>query len=277
MSPVGTWAFSTRSDARTIHRSQLQSAKSRQPFDLNYGHQPDRNPNSPAEIACGHCESITDLPFYSQFPYLQYIDQMSDTAVSNYNALQATLTARNFHNLSFIAGYTYSHALDDLPGGDFHVVNPQNSLNPLGDYGAAQFDIRHHFSFTPTYNIPGKKSPGQLLEGWVLSSAIVFETGQPWSPTDTTDLSGTNELQDRWNFYGTPSDFNATFNPPAFYPGNITLANGTQVINPGLPQECVQQATAIGSFNPANPNNPQLAGFSTLAAYALQAPEAARF
>jgi len=221
------------------------------------------NPNSPAELACGHCESITDLPFYSQFPYLQYIDQMSDTAISNYEGLQATLTARNFHNLSFIAGYTYSHALDDLPGGDFHVVNPQNSLNPMGDYGASQFDVRHHFSFTPTYNIPGKKSPGQLLEGWVLSSAIVFETGQPWSPTDSTDLSGTNELQDRWDFYGTPSDFNATFNPPAFYPGNITLANGTQVINPGLPQECVQQATAIGSFNPANPNNPTGRFFNT--------------
>ena len=86
-----------------------------------------------------------------------------------------------------------------------------------------------------TYNIPGKKSPGQLLEGWVLSSAIVFETGQPWSPTDTRDLSGTNELQDRWDFFGTPSDFNATSNPFAFYP-----AGGP------MPATCLQAAAAAG-------------------------------
>jgi len=224
------------------------------------------NPNSPAEIACGHCESITDHPYYAQFPYLQYIDQMSNTAVSNYEALQATLTARNFHNLSFIAGYTYSHALDDLPGGDFHVLTPQNSLNPMGDYGASQFDIRHHFSFTPTYNIPGKKSPGQLLQGWVLSSAVLIESGQPWSPVSSQDLSGTNELQDRWDFFGTASDFNATSNPIPFYGsvgsmpaactqafnaaggagGAATLADGCYAAGPG--NRSVMIAPAIGHF-----------------------------
>ena len=125
----------------------------------------------------------------------------------------------------------------------------------MGDYGASAFDVRHHFSFTPTYNIPGRKSPGQILQGWVVSSAILIESGQPWSAVDTRDLSGTGEFQDRWDFFGNPNDFNATSNPIPFYPGAITLSNGTQVINPGLPQACVLQATAIGSFNPANPNN----------------------
>jgi len=222
------------------------------------------NPNSPAEIACGHCESITDLPLYSQFPYLQYVDQFSDTGISNYNALQTTLTARNFHNLSFIAGYTYSHALSDIPGGNFHVVTPQNSLNPMGDYGASEFDIRHHFSFTPTYNVPGKKSPGQMLEGWVLSSAIIIETGQPWSPIDSSnDPSRTNEQQDRWDFFGTPSDFNATFNPIPYYSsvasmpatcsqafnaagGTATLAYGCYAAGPGA--RSVMIAPAPGQF-----------------------------
>jgi hypothetical protein len=83
------------------------------------------NPNSPAEIACGHCESITDLPYYSKFPYLRYIDYMDNTDYSNYNALQATLTARNYHNLSFIAGYTYSHALTDESGNGYGQRTPQ--------------------------------------------------------------------------------------------------------------------------------------------------------
>lgn len=225
------------------------------------------NPQLPAEIACGHCDQITDLPYYSQFPYLRYIDQMTDTAISNYNALQATLTARNFHNLSFIAGYTYSHALDDLPGGgNFHVATPENSLNPMGDYGASDFDVRHHFSFTPTYNVPGIKSPGQMLEGWVLSSSILIESGQPWAPLDSNDVSGTGEGQDRWDFFGNHNDFNATSNAIPFFPaggsmpatctqafnaaggaaGVATLANGCYAAGPGY--RSVMIAPAPGNF-----------------------------
>ena len=221
------------------------------------------NPNSPAEIACKHCEAPADFPYYSQFPYLRYIDQMTGTDISNYNALQVTFTARNFHNLSFIGGYTYSHALDDLPGGGFESLVPENSLNPMGDYGASQFDIRHHFSLTPTYNIPGKKSPGQMLQGWVVNSAIVIQSGLPWSPTDTRDLSGTGEFEDRWDFFGTPSDFNATFNPIPFYPaggsmpatclqafnaagGAATLADGCYASGPGA--RSVMIAPALGQF-----------------------------
>ncbi len=33
---------------------------------------------------------------------------------SKYNGLQTTLTARNYHGLEFVAGYTYAHALDDM-------------------------------------------------------------------------------------------------------------------------------------------------------------------
>ena len=204
------------------------------------------NPNSPAELAptCNHCEAPTDLPFYSQFPYMHYLDEITDSATSNYNALQATLTARNFHNLAFIVGYTYSHALDDIPGNNFHVNTPQNSLNLRGDYGASAFDVRHHLSFTPTYNIPGRKSPGQLLQGWVVSSAILFETGQPWSVVDSRDLSGTGEFQDRWDFFGNPNDFNAGPNPIPYYPGSGSASPtpGTETGNPA----CNTQAEKMG-------------------------------
>jgi len=33
---------------------------------------------------------------------------------SNYDGLQTTLTARNYHGLSMIAGYTWAHALDQV-------------------------------------------------------------------------------------------------------------------------------------------------------------------
>ena len=201
------------------------------------------NAQSPAELAVGscghtHCEAIQDHPYYSQYPYLQYIDYMTDTDYSNYDALQATLTARSYHNLSFIAGYTYSHGLNDS-NANYGQRTPQDSNNPQGDYGASNFDIRHHFSFTPTYNIPGKKSPGQILQGWTINSAILVQSGFPWSPRDSRDLSGTDELQDRWDFFGNPSDFNAGPNSIPFYAGGSA----------NMPAACTQAAASIGTTN----------------------------
>ena len=194
------------------------------------------NAQSPAEIACGHCEAMADHRYYSQYPYLQYIDYMTDTDYSNYDALQATLTARSYHNLSFIAGYTYSHGLNDS-NANYGQRTPQDSNNPQGDYGASNFDVRNHFSLTPTYVLPSKKSPGQILEGWTINSAILIQGGFPWSPRDSRDLSGTNELQDRWDFFGNPSDFTAGPNPIPFYKGGSA----------NMPAACTQAAASIGT------------------------------
>ena len=43
---------------------------------------------------------------FAQFPYLANIYQMGNIYRSNYNALQSTLPARNFHGLGLVAGYT---------------------------------------------------------------------------------------------------------------------------------------------------------------------------
>ena len=39
---------------------------------------------------------------------------MGNVYRSNYNALQVTLTSRNYHGLSMVAGYTYGHSLDEV-------------------------------------------------------------------------------------------------------------------------------------------------------------------
>ena len=47
--------------------------------------------------------------------------------ISNYNALQVTATQRAYHGLTFLATYTFSHALDDNSS-DLSMLRPQNSL-----------------------------------------------------------------------------------------------------------------------------------------------------
>ncbi len=178
-----------------------------------------------------------DLPFFSSFPYLFGITELTDSDISYYNGLQLSLTTRTFHNLAFNASYTYSHALSDLQGSDFHSSVAQDSLHPLNDYGAAQFDIRHHFGLTLTYNIPGIKSPGQMLQGWTLSSAIVIQSGLPYNVVDTAnDPSRTGQFVDRWDFFGNPKDFKAGPNAIPFYPAG----------SPSMPAACTQAFNAAG-------------------------------
>ncbi len=97
------------------------------------------------------------------------------------------------------------------------VRAPLNNSFPDCNYGNSDYDIRHRFTFEVTYALPGMKSPGQLLQGWVINSIVTMQPGTPWAVQDTSnDFSGTGEVNkpnpwgEAWNFHGNPKDFNAT-------------------------------------------------------------------
>ncbi len=201
------------------------------------------NAQSPAELACGNCEAPADLPYAAQYPYLLYINYMTNLYVSNYNALQATLTGRGYHGLSFLVGYTYSHALDDSSS-LYNMSLPQDSTHPKLDYSNSDSDLRHHFSLSLTYDIPGRKSKGQLLEGWRVNSAVVLQSALPWNVTDSSnDPSKTAEFQDRWDFFGNPKNFNGGASPIPFFPGSGTALPGQETSN----TVCNAQAEQLGA------------------------------
>ena len=153
------------------------------------------------------------------FSYLSYITLVNNAYESNYNGMQATLTGRNYRGFSFTAGYTYSHALGDASGqGTGGTFNPpENSYGSLRQqlYSNTDFDIRHRFTLSMNYALPGRKGFGQMLEGWGVNSIVLINSGLPWGLADVTnDFSGTNEIAnssqsrgEQWNFYGNPNDF----------------------------------------------------------------------
>lgn len=157
-------------------------------------------------------------PYASKFPYFNYINMMTNDVRSNYDSLQATLTKRMSHGVSFIAGYTYAHGLDNGSLNRFGLL-PQNSYNPGAEYGNSDFDVRNRFTFTTTYNIPGIKGFAQMLEGWQVNGIVTLQSSQPWMVNDYNDgpyaafpngFSGTGDNADRWDFFGNPSDFKGT-------------------------------------------------------------------
>jgi Carboxypeptidase regulatory-like domain/TonB dependent receptor len=175
------------------------------------------NPQSPAEIACAHCEA--NFPF-AQFPYLNFINKMSGLYHSNYNGLQATLTQRVSHGLSFTLGYTYSHALDNASSNWSGAGVINNGFSPRSYYGNSDFDLRHRFTATVTYALPERKGFGQMLEGWQLNSIVTLQSGAEWGMLDAgDDFSGTNQtsnlpatLGEHWDFFGKVHDFKSNQN-----------------------------------------------------------------
>jgi hypothetical protein len=178
-------------------------------------------------------------PYATKFPYLSNIFQMGNVYKSNYNGLQATLNSRNYHGLSMVAGYTYSHSADDVGANwdfGYGAGLPVDSYNVGREYAASDFDIRHRLTVSLTYAIPGKSGFGQMMEGWELNSIVTLESGQPWGPIDLgTDASGTGPLPVsppanspiRWNFFGKPADFTSRPTPIPFFPGNQNQATPT--------------------------------------------------
>lgn len=204
----------------------------------------DVNQNVPALDVLGDEQS--GRPFNARFPFLSFIYQMGNLYRSNYNGLQATLTARNYHGFTFVAGYTYSHSLDDVGANwDFGagLGLPSNSNNIGAEYSSSDFDIRHRFTLAMTYAIPGKKSFGQMLEGWELNSIVTIASPQPFGVMDAgSDVSLTGEANDRWDFFGKPGDFKSTpTGIPFFAPGD-----------PNMPAACLSNAAAIGAIPSLN-------------------------
>jgi hypothetical protein len=192
-------------------------------------------------------------PFATKFPYLANIFNMANVYRSNYNGLQATLNSRNFHGLSMVAGYTYSHSLDDVGANwDFGYGSglPQNAHNPGAEYANSDFDVRHRLTVSLTYAIPGKKGYAQSLEGWEVNSIINLQSPQHWGAMDEgTDAAGIGALPVsppanspiRWSFFGNPDDFKSG---PNGIPQYTVNSPG------GLPVACTAKALALDGGNP---------------------------
>jgi len=205
------------------------------------------------------CENL-NRPFFSKFPYLSNIIRISNLDISNYNALQATLTMRPWHGFSDLIGYTFGHSLSDGNGDWNNSSVPVDPFNVRREYGPSENDVRHRLTMSMSYAFPDKKGYAQMLQGWKLNSVINLQTGLPWSVTDATnDVSGLGLKADRWNFYGDPTAFsNNVPNSLPYFPG--TGSNGgidnTGKLYPAISTDaaCVSKAAALDAgFTPANP------------------------
>lgn len=185
----------------------------------------------------------TNGVFFSSYPNFSCagcsINQLNSAGTSNYNALQATLRLKSWHGLTAQFAYTWAHALDEISA--YRGAIPLDSTNLKAEYGNGDFDTRHNFSATFTWEIPGSShGPKFLTHGWAVNSLMTFHGGQPIDEVrGEFNSTGIDQIADP--FAGVSHSFNKAgvtwINPASFVsPGATFLGTlrRNQIYGPGF-------------------------------------------
>ena len=101
--------------------------------------------------------------------------------VSNYEALQLQFKRPISHGLQALLNYTFSHSIDT--SSDNIAFNNFNSILAAGtDRASSDYDVRHNFTGTLLYQLPGYRRNSflkHLTSGWTVDSVIQARGGFP--------------------------------------------------------------------------------------------------
>jgi hypothetical protein len=164
----------------------------RTPYYFNYSLQVEKGLGRAAVFQIGYVGSegrklnlVSDINQNNAFPTFGSILQLNSAGTSNYNSLQTTFRIRSWHGLTSTFGYTWAHALDDITA--YRAAILDNAFNRKLDYGNGDFDTRHLFTASYSYDVP--KAPwatgwsSRIVNGWQVSSLWNFHTGNPSDQT----------------------------------------------------------------------------------------------
>ncbi len=164
----------------------------RTPYYFNYSLQVEKGLGRAAVFQIGYVGSegrklnlVSNINQNNAFPTFGSILQLNSAGTSNYNSLQTTFRLRSWHGLTSTFGYTWSHALDDITA--YRAAILDNAFNRRLDYGNGDFDTRHLFTASYSYDVP--KAPWAtgwskwIVNDWQLSSLWNFHTGNPSDQT----------------------------------------------------------------------------------------------
>jgi hypothetical protein len=161
----------------------------RVPYFYNYNLQVEKGFGNSAVFQIGYVGSqgrklniVSDINQGGAFPNFGHILQLNTIGTSNYNALQTIFRTRAWRGLSSQFAYTWAHALDEISEYRGQVLD--DAFNRHLDYGNSDFDTRHLFTITGTYDVP--KAPWatsawskRAFNDWQISSVMNWHSGQP--------------------------------------------------------------------------------------------------
>jgi hypothetical protein len=117
-------------------------------------------------------------------PNFEFIGVTTNSATSDYHAMQIKFERRLSQGLQALTSYTWSHSIDIASTDAFanYLNTPSSLASPNIDRGNSDFDIRHAFTAGVTYSLP---SPAwnaiahSALGGWSVDGFIFARTAPP--------------------------------------------------------------------------------------------------
>jgi hypothetical protein len=111
-----------------------------------------------------------------------YLDVVTNNDYSNYDALQVELKQNPWHNLQYLATYTWSHGLDN--GSSVALPLPYHTVySPSLDYGDSDYDVHDTVTAAITYGLPKVKAEnsflGYVANGWAFDSLFRANSASP--------------------------------------------------------------------------------------------------
>ncbi|HEY9401975.1 MAG TPA: carboxypeptidase-like regulatory domain-containing protein [Pyrinomonadaceae bacterium] len=123
-------------------------------------------------------------------PKFTLIRVVTNTATSDYHALQVQYRRRLSGGLQAQAYYAWSHSIDD--DSDDSSINLFRRLNTRRERGSSNFDVRHAFTAALTYDLPAASAKGTparaLTRGWSLDAFLRARSATPFSVLARTGL-----------------------------------------------------------------------------------------
>jgi len=146
----------------------------------------------------GVSDSNVNRPFIKLAPGLRSLSQVQSRGDSNHHALLAKFSNRFSNGLLFVNSYTFGKTIDIVSDTEGAT---QNAYDFRRDRAVSDFDIKHTFSSSWTYELPfgkGKRFVGganglsdKLISGWQLSGILLLRSGLPFTVNQLVNLSST--------------------------------------------------------------------------------------
>jgi Carboxypeptidase regulatory-like domain len=196
----------------------VQETDPNQPINLSVD-------NSAATMqACQTTGCPRPYPALSGFSYTQ------SSGSSIYHALQFKAERRFSRGLSVLASYTYSKSIDTTSGpfSDSRNANfPQNSYDVAAEKAVSDFNFPQRLSVAYLWSMPFGATVAKLddhrlnylVEGWQVGGVITAQSGPPFTPFVSGNVSGADEVQ----ITGTNNDTDRpNLTGGSFYPSHQT-------------------------------------------------------
>ena len=168
------------------------------------------------------------------------------------------VTKRYAAGLQFLASYTLAKVIDTNPditsfipnsgGEDVKLVN--DTLNPDGDRGLGDANVKHRLVTSVVWDIPFAKGLNPVLrtvlDGWQLSGILSVQSGRSFSARSNVDLNNDgNRFSDRMAGYG-----RGTIEGPGLATMDLRVSKSIRIWKDSVTLRLVGEA--FNAFNRAN-------------------------